>query len=159
MMFRKIRRKDRQISAERTHEILSSENYGVLSVSGDDGYPYGVPINYAYVDGKLYFHSTCRQSHKLDAIQKSPKVCFTVVSRHDIALEELSTDYESVVLFGTARILEEPSEKADAMKKMMNILGKGTKYATDYICGDNNYVMVEINPEHITGKARKGVRQ
>ena len=40
---------------------------GVLALSGDDGYPYAVPISYIYDGEKLYFHSA-RQGHKLDAI-------------------------------------------------------------------------------------------
>ncbi len=154
-MFRKMRRCERQLSIDEAIEILSKVDYGVLSVIGDNGYPYGVPVNYAYVDGKLYFHSTSQDSHKLDAIRQNNKVCFTVVSKHDILLEKLSTNYESVVLFGTARIIDEPSEKAQAIGKMMGVLGHGTKYAADHGCTATAYVMVEITPEHITGKGRR----
>ncbi len=154
-MFRSMRRTERQLSAEEAAEILQNTDFGVLSLSGDRGYPYGVPVNYAYVGGKLYFHSTDRQSHKLDALRRDNKVCFTVVSKHEVVLEELSTAYESVVLFGTARILDASAEKAEAMRQMMAVLGKGTKYAIKHGCGSSSYVMVEITPEHITGKARR----
>ncbi len=154
-MFREMRRCDRALPMNEAEEILKSADYGVLSVIGDYGYPYGVPINYAYVDGKLYFHSTSNESHKLDAIRQNSKVCFTVIAKHDVVLDELSTNYESVIVFGTARILYEPSEKAEAMSKMMSVLGRGTKYATEHGCGATAYVMVEITPIHITGKARK----
>ncbi len=154
-MFREIRRKEREISADKAMEILKNSDYGILSVVGDNDYPYGVPINYAYADGKIYFHSTSRESHKLDAIRKNNKVCFTVISKSDIVLDELSTNYESVILFGIARIIDEEKEKSEAMGKMMGVLGRGTKYATEHKCGASAYVMVEIIPEHITGKARK----
>ncbi len=88
-------------------------------------------------------------------IEKNDKVCFTVVAKHDIVLDALSTSYESVVAFGKARILKGSAKKAEAMKKMMCVLGRGTKYATEYACGDSSYVMVEITPEHISGKARR----
>ncbi len=153
-MFRKIRRTEREIGIDKASEILCNADYGVLSVVGDNGYPYGVPINYAYVDGKIYFHSTSQESHKLDAIRRSNKVCFTVVAKHDIVLDELSTNYESAIVFGTARIINDPSEKAEAMGKMMSVLGRGTKYATEHGCGATAFVMVEISPEHISGKAR-----
>lgn len=154
-MWRNMRRTDRQLPIEQVENLLKQSDYGVLSVIGDNGYPYGVPVNYAYVDGKLYFHSTAHESHKLDAIRQNSRVCFTVVSTHDIVLDALSTNYESVIVFGKARILEGSFEKAEAMSKMMSVLGRGTKYATEYVCADSAYVMVEITPEHISGKARK----
>ncbi len=154
-MFRKIRRAEREIGIDKANEILCNADYGVLSVIGDNGYPYGVPVNYAYVDGKLYFHSTSQESHKLDAIHNNSKVCLTVVSKYDIVLDEFSTNYESVIVFGIARIIDEPNEKAEAIGKMMSVLGRGTKYATEHGCGATAYVMVEITPKHITGKARK----
>ncbi len=154
-MFREMRRRDRQLHIDTVKEILKSSNFGVLSVLGDNGYPYGVPINYAYVDGKLYFHSTSHVSHKLDSIKQNNKVCFTVTARHEIVLDELSANYESVIVFGRAEIISAPSEKAEAMRKMMGVLGRGTKYAEEYACGENAYVMVEITPEYISGKARK----
>ncbi len=154
-MFRKIRRTEREIGIDKAIEILNNADYGVLSLIGDNGYPYGVPINYAYVDGKLYFHSTSQESHKLDAIRQNSKVCFTVIAKHDVVLDELSTNYASVIVFGTTRIIDETNEKAEAMRKMMSVLGRGTKYATEYGCGATAYVMVEITPKHITGKARK----
>jgi hypothetical protein len=44
-MFREIRLKDRAANDERTIEIIKSGSYGVLSTMGEDGYPYGVPLN------------------------------------------------------------------------------------------------------------------
>ncbi len=154
-MFRKIRRTEREIGIDKACEILNNADYGVLSLIGDNGYPYGVPVNYAYVNGKLYFHSTSQESHKLDAIRQNNKVCFTVIAKHDVVLDELSTNYESVIVFGAAHIIDEPSEKTAAMGKMMSVLGRGTKYATEHGCGATAYVMVEITPEHISGKGRK----
>ncbi len=154
-MFREMRRKDRQLTAIASEEILSRCDYGVLSLIGENGYPYGVPVNYAYADGKLYFHSTSRESHKLDAIRTNDKVSFTVVANHEIILDALSTNYESVIVFGKARILDDATEMAAAMRNLMGVLGHGTKYATAYTCGDSSYVMVEITPEHISGKARR----
>ena len=88
-MFREMRFSKRQLPTEQAEEILKSQTYGVLSVTGDDGYPYGVPLNYGYIDGKFYIHSTSADSHKLDGIRRNPKVCLTVVSKHDLIEAEL----------------------------------------------------------------------
>ena len=74
-MFRKMRRWKQQLSDANTKQILKITKRGVLSVLGDDGYPYGIPINYYYDenDNAIYFHSA-KEGHKLDAIKQNNKV-------------------------------------------------------------------------------------
>ena len=57
-MFRELTRKRQALTREECLALLRSELRGVLSVQGDDGYPYGMPMNHYYndADGKLYFH-------------------------------------------------------------------------------------------------------
>ena len=78
-MFREITRKKQSLSHDKIVEILKTEKRGVLSVIGDNGYPYGVPINYWYNEenGKLYFHSG-KAGHKVDAMAMNEKVSFCV---------------------------------------------------------------------------------
>ena len=54
-MFRKMRRFKQQITDEQCIEVLMNAKRGVLSLIGEDGYPYGLPINqwYCEEDGKL----------------------------------------------------------------------------------------------------------
>ena len=68
-MFRELTRKKQQLSIEECIHILKTEKRGVLSVNGDDGYPYGMPMNYWYdeVDGKIYFHCG-KVGHRLDSL-------------------------------------------------------------------------------------------
>ena len=58
IMFRKMRRFKQQVTKEQCIEVLKNSKRGVLSLIGEDGYPYGLPINqwYCEEDGKLYFH-------------------------------------------------------------------------------------------------------
>ena len=78
-MFRKLTRRNREISREACVEILTRETRGVLSVNGDGGYPYGMPMNHFYnlEDGCIYFHCG-KNGHRLDALKASDKVCFCV---------------------------------------------------------------------------------
>lgn len=46
IMFRDITRKKQKITENECIDILISEKRGVLSVIGDGGYPYGMPMNY-----------------------------------------------------------------------------------------------------------------
>lgn len=78
-MFRPMRRIKQQVSDEECIRILKEEKRAALSVIGDDGYPYTVPIDFYYdeSDGRIYLHCA-KTGHKIDAIKKCDKVCFTV---------------------------------------------------------------------------------
>lgn len=80
-MFRPVRKKANEISVEEAKKLLHEARRGVLAVSGDDGYPYAVPINYLYDEDaqEIIFHGS-KVGHKVDALKRSDKVCFTVVS-------------------------------------------------------------------------------
>lgn len=113
-MFRDMRRFRQLLSEEETEEILRRNTVGVLSVLGDDDYPYGVPIAYLYHDGKLYFH-TASQGHKMDSIRKHNKVSFAVVDADDINEERFTTYFRSAIAFGRMRELTSPEETEEAL--------------------------------------------
>ena len=104
-MFREMRRNKQQLSNEECGEILRKSTAGVLAVSGDDGYPYAVPLSYVYCDNKIYFHSA-KSGHKIDGIKNNSKVSFCVIAKDEIIPEKFTTYFRSVIVFGKARILE-----------------------------------------------------
>ena len=78
-MFRPMRRFKQQIADSECKEILKNEKRGVLSLLGDDGYPYGLPLSHLYSeeDNKIYFHCA-KEGHKIDAIKNYDKASFCV---------------------------------------------------------------------------------
>ncbi len=110
-MFREMRRKKQLLSEAETIEILKTGTSGVLGVSGDDGYPYTVPLSYVYQDGKLFFHCA-QEGHKIDAIGRNDKVSFCVIHQDKIIPEKFTTHYRSAIAFGRARILTDEGEKS-----------------------------------------------
>ena len=102
-MFREMRRFKQQISEEECIRVLREQPRGVLSMIGDDGYPYGIPLDHWYSeeDNKLYFHCA-KVGHKIDAIDGCPKVSFCVIDKDDVVPEQLTTVYRSVIVFGKA---------------------------------------------------------
>ena len=107
-MFRKMRREKQALSPEQCIELLKSETRGVLSVNGDDGYPYGVPINHYYDerDGRIYFHGG-KIGHRVDAIRRDPKVSFCVWGQDEKPEGDWAYYVKSVVVFGKAAIIED----------------------------------------------------
>ena len=65
-MFREMRRNGQELPLEECTAILNRGTSGVLALSGDDNYPYAVPVSYAYDGYKLYFHCA-KSGHKIDA--------------------------------------------------------------------------------------------
>lgn len=155
-MFREMRRKQQALSKEEVLKILEKASAGVLGVAGDNGYPYTVPLNYVYKDGKIYFHCA-KSGHKLDAICRDNKVSFCVVAQDKVIPEQLATDYASVVCFGRAAVLEEEEKIHHAMKLLVN------KYSPMHQKkGDeeiertwDSFQAVEITIDYISGKRAK----
>jgi nitroimidazol reductase NimA-like FMN-containing flavoprotein (pyridoxamine 5'-phosphate oxidase superfamily) len=153
-MFRELRRKKQLLSDAETIEILKSGTAGVLAVSGDNGYPYAVPLSYVYQDGKLYFHFA-REGHKFDSIARNDKVSFCVIDKDEVIPQTLTTHYRSAIVFGRARFLTDEGEKKFALECLAE------KYSPDYpeaaqksIARDLKRVgIAEVAIEHMTGKA------
>lgn len=154
-MFRKMRRFKQQLTDEACIQILKHEKRGVLSVLGDDGYPYGVPLDHYYNEenGRLYFHCAMA-GHKLDAIRACDKVsyCVTGEGHHEDGVS-WSLTFRSVIVFGRMKILDNHA----AALHLARLLGE--KFTQDKAYLDNEIqhagprmLMLELTPEHITGK-------
>lgn len=83
--------------------------------AGDDGYPYGVPISYAFDGSRIIIHSALA-GHKVDAIAANPKVSLCIIDRDDVVPQEYTTYYRSVIVFGKARIIADEQEKRSALQ-------------------------------------------
>lgn len=161
-MFRPMRRFKQALSPEGCRAVLERGTAGVLALSGDEGYPYAVPLSYVYADGKLYFHSA-KAGHKVDAVRNCPKASFCVIDQDHIVPEEYTSYFRSVIAFGTVRILEEDGEKRAAIEKL------AVKYAPASSGEDRgraidrewtSLCMLEMAVEHLSGKeAMELVRQ
>ena len=107
-MFRELTRKKQQLPDEECIRILKEEKRGVLSVLGDDDYPYGMPINHYYneEDGKIYFHGG-KTGHKIDAIRRHDKASFCVYDEGFRKEGEWALNIKSVIVFGRIEFIED----------------------------------------------------
>ena len=78
-MFRELARKNKALSKNECIKILKEEKRGVLSVNGENDYPYGMPMNHFYCEEtkKIYFHCG-KTGHRLDSLQECNKASFCV---------------------------------------------------------------------------------
>lgn len=150
--FREMRRKRQILSEEECRTILAEMTNGTLAVSGDDGYPYAVPVSYVYSDGKIFFHSALK-GHKIDAIMNNDRVSFCVVEQDDVKPEEFTTYFRSVIVFGKARILADEHEKRSALRLLAAKYSPDEPHTENEISrGFNHLLMIEIDIEQMTGK-------
>lgn len=153
-MFREVARKKQSLTKERIIEILKTEKRGVLSVLGDGGYPYGVPINYWYNEknGKIYFHSG-KTGHKVDAIKSHNKVSFCVYDKGFQNEGEWAFNISSVIVFGKMQIVEDYDKAMEICRSLSLKYTSDLPYIEDEIKKFGKATLCyELCPEHITGK-------
>lgn len=152
-MFKQLRRTDRRLDDAAAAKLLQEGSYGVLSTVDSGGYPYGVPVNYVFYEGALYFHGAA-DGHKHQNLLANPRASFCVVERAETVPEKFTTRYASVIVFGQ---LEEVlgADKEEAMLAFLR------KYAGAHVeegmqrvhQAANRLRVLRLNIELITGKS------
>ena len=153
-MFREMARIKKQLPKEECIELLTKELRGVLSVLGDDDYPYGMPINHYYCPeaGKIYFHGGT-SGHKIDAIRRHDKVSFCVFDQGYRKEGEWALNIRSVIVFGRIEIVEDHARALEISRKLSYKFTSDEKYISDEIEHAGFRVLCfALVPEHITGK-------
>ena len=152
MTFRPMRRFKQATEPQENISILQTAYRGFLSVIGDGGYPYAVPMNFVYADGKVFFHCA-KEGHKLDAIRSCDKACFTVLGNPVQEPGDWWYHVTSVICFGRVRILSDEAERLLRLRQL------GRKYFPDTydLEGDMkkdgpHAEILEFTIEHCTGK-------
>jgi nitroimidazol reductase NimA-like FMN-containing flavoprotein (pyridoxamine 5'-phosphate oxidase superfamily) len=153
-MFRELVRKKQQLSQEEAIAVLKQEPRGVLSLQGDDGYPYGIPMDHFYndADGCIYFH--CGKSgHKNDAIARSDKVSFCVMDQGFRREGEWALNIKSVVVFGRIQPMTDLKEAFAVLRQLcLKYTPDPDFFSREMAESGKNVLLLRLVPEHITGK-------
>lgn len=153
-MFRKMRRIKQELTTEECEEILKTQPRGVLSLLGDNGYPYGIPMTHWYSeqDGRIYFHGA-KSGHKIDALRACDKVSFCVYDEGYRKEGEWSLNIRSVVVFGRIHMVEEPEKAEEICRKLCRKFSDDPVYPEqEWKQAGSRVLCLELIPEHITGK-------
>ena len=156
-MFRELTRKKQELSREECVRILQTEKRGVLSVNGEDGYPYGTPMNHWYnaEDGKLYFHCG-RAGYRLDALQRSGKASFCVYDGGCCEQGDWALRFKSVILFGEIEIIDDPARVVEITAKLCRKFTQDEAYIKAEIAQHaHRTLLLAMTPLHICGKSVK----
>ncbi|MBR2827003.1 MAG: pyridoxamine 5'-phosphate oxidase family protein [Erysipelotrichaceae bacterium] len=153
-MFREMLRKKQQLSEAECVEILKTQLRGVLSVIGDNDYPYGFPINHYYCenDGKLYFHGG-KKGHKIDAMRRNDKASFCVYDEGFRREGEWALNIRSVIVFGRIGFIEDQEKVCEIAEELCHKFTDDDEYIRNEITHSGpGTLMFALVPEHITGK-------
>ena len=153
-MFREMLRKKQQLPEEECSEILKNELRGILSVIGDDDYPYGMPINHFYCeeDGKIYFHSG-RKGHKIDAMKRHDKASFCVYDQGFRREGEWALNIRSVIVFGRIEFIEDREKIYEIARRLSHKFTDDEEYIErEIVRSGPGTLMFALVPEHMTGK-------
>lgn len=153
-MFREMRRFKQQITKEECIRILKDEPRGVLSMIGDDGYPYGIPISHYYSeeDNKIYFHGA-KEGHKIDAVKACDKVSFCVYDKGYRKEGEWALNINSVIVFGRIKLISDYDKASEICTKLCQKFTDDEEYLKKELANALPRVQCfELTIEHMTGK-------
>src|SRR5919202_4428944 len=136
-------------SAKKIIEFLNTQPVGRIATIDSKGYPQVIPMNFVYVRANttcmdsnciksdaVYMHSH-PVGEKLDNIRRNSQVGFEVDRHicflpsyyfHSSDASQADTLYISVVIKGNALLIEETSEKANALNALMEKYQKEGRY-------------------------------
>ncbi len=149
-----MRRIKQQISDEECIKVLKEQPRGVLSMIGDDGYPYGIPIDFWYCedDGKIYFHGA-KEGHKIDAVSKCDKVSFCVMDQGFRKDGEWALNITSVIIFGRISVVTDEKKRIEIGTNLCRKFSDDEEYMRHEV--ENalpRALCLGLTPEHMTGK-------
>lgn len=152
-MFRKMRRFKQQLTKEQCEEVLIKQKRGVLSIHGEDGYPYGIPMDHYYdpKTQKIYFHGAL-EGHKIDAISANNKVCYTAISDGVKESDDWPLTFHSVICFGhIEKVTDEKLQKEICLNLTLKFTDED--YAIkEYEKAGKRVLCLAITIDHMSGK-------
>ncbi|MDY0267418.1 MAG: pyridoxamine 5'-phosphate oxidase family protein [Methanimicrococcus sp.] len=149
------RMKNHPLAEEEIDSLLETELIGHLAtVQGNQ--PYVVPVHFFYQDQKIYIHGL-HKGQKLKNISENQNVCFEVSRFEKLIMPtdnspcDVNTQYRSVIIKGTAKIVEEDKAKTGVLNQ---IVEKYTPILSGIEFGDSikETAVIEITIKEMTGK-------
>lgn len=159
-MAREMNKKERQLGEAQVKELMMKGKTGTLSLNGEGGYPYSVPVNYVYFNDAIYIHGA-DHGYKVDMVKANGKACFSCYVNVEILADKLTAAFESFIATGTAVMVEDREEKKAVLDYIVDQLSepefkeKGSKMIAAML---DKTGIIKFNIEEITGKAYDNTR-
>jgi hypothetical protein len=115
-----MRRKDREMDASFALEVLDKAPYVTVSMTREDGTPYGLPLSLARTDDKTFYFHCALEGEKLDCIAHNPVVFLSAVTRCSPTVGpkdgSFTLQFKSATAVGRAELVTDREEKISALR-------------------------------------------
>ena len=111
-------------------EVIQRCQWCHLAMTGLDGKPYVLPMNFGFRDDVIYLHGA-QHGKKVDILKQHPDVCINFTGDHVLRYQNeqvacsWSMKYRSVLCYGMVEFITDPEEKMAAMHIVMAQYTKG----------------------------------
>ncbi len=156
-----MRHPERKIKDPETmRALLKRSEIGRIATVNKRGFPVIKPVNFLYLDGKIYIHSS-QQGEKVEDIRRESPVCFEVDEPIAYrAAGEMGCKagyyYRSIIIQGKASFVENRRDKVRVLETMMEKYqpeGNSWKFEEEVL---KKTAVIEIQIDEITGKENLG---
>ena len=126
-----------------------------------DGQPYVIPTNFGRSGDQLYLHGSAA-SRMLRTLSQGIPVCVTVTLVDGLVLARSafhhSVNYRSVVVLGTARLVDQPEEKMQALRLFTEHIMEGRWDDIRWPTGQEmkGTTVLALQLEEVSAKVRTG---
>lgn len=151
-MFRNMRRFKQQLTEQECEQVLANAPRGILAIYGEADYPYAFPMDYIYLEGKIYFHCA-KKGYKLDALEKHDKVSFCVMDEGFRKEGDWALNINSVIIFGRIKKIETLEETISLVRKLgLKYYPTAASVEEEVRKAGAHVQMLELTIDHMTGK-------
>lgn len=146
-----------QLNDEQIEQILARVPVASIATINRDGTPYVIPIHFAYKDGVIYFHGSLN-GQKIENIKLNERVCLTIYEMDSLIVRNennpcnVNTKYQSVIVRGSARILEDYDEKCAGLKYIVEKYVPNLKQKDMPESAVHATAVIAVECSEITGK-------
>lgn len=149
--------KTHSLTAEQMKDVCDRALTASFATLNSDGSPYVIPVHFVYCHDCVYIH--CRpQGQKTDNIEHDPRVSLAIYEMDDLLLDpdekpcSTNTKYESVVITGTASIVDDLAVK---QKILAEVVRKYTPHLDGKPFKENSVkvtAVIQVKIASMTGK-------
>jgi nitroimidazol reductase NimA-like FMN-containing flavoprotein (pyridoxamine 5'-phosphate oxidase superfamily) len=156
-----MRHSDRELKNRETIiSMLERSPVGRIATVNEKGFPVIKPVNFVFLEGKIYLHSSTK-GEKTEDIRRGSPVCFEVDDPIAYVIAGVSACkasyyYRSILIKGKAAFVKDPDKKMKVLERMMEKYqpeGNNGEMAAEIL---EKTAVVEILIKEITGKENLG---
>lgn len=118
------RMKTHRLTEQQIDQLLGRVQTGSFATLNSNGTPYITPVHFVYYNNAIFVHGL-PMGKKLENIDHDSRIGFSVYEMDKLLLDSegnpcnTNTKYESVVISGTAKLVDDIEEKEIILKKIV----------------------------------------